>query len=233
MEKKDTFVILKQKAQTAALSTKSRLRKGNSKGMKSGNGDLPPEIRNNAIVRQTIRFSNTAAVSGSNGNITNTDIFGAIGVCGKVVNTSAVAVASSFKIRAIDIYPAGGSGASNVALTWTDSANDLSPDTEFLNAMPASITGLSSKFHAVPPKGSIASFWHNKTASAGDVLLNVFLTATGCILDLHVDWTTETMLSTVQTINCGTLAVGNFVRLCLNKSSTANTIVPMDYPTTT
>jgi hypothetical protein len=208
--------------------------RGRKRGRANGRAmapSLPPTIRNNLQTRQVLRFYNTAAITGSNSNVTNTDIFGAIGVIGRVVNSTVTPFASSFKINSVTIWPASGSGSSDVSVTFQEQSNDSSEDLEMSSAMPASVT-TTSMFRAYPPKNSLASFWINETQTSGLVFMNIILSGTGSIVDLDVTWTLPTGWNSSQTISVSTAAVGTFYRLALNHAVAANTLVPVDYATT-
>lgn len=212
------------------LPAKLRAAKG-----KNGNGSWPPSIQIAGMVRrQTLRFETTNAVSGTNGIITADDIFGALGVIGKVSNTSVVALATSFRLRRVTIYPsASTSGGVVASISWA-SDDDHDPDRRVTTYRPAGVVGTPNSFSSVPPKNSTAGFWmRNSVAVANVAMFYVDISGTGSILDLELDWTLTTDELAAQTITVATATVGKFYRLYLNRVAAANTLKPVEFSSTT
>jgi hypothetical protein len=206
-----------------------------AKGKRGSNsGIYPPAIEISALIkRQTLRFETTAAVSGANGIITATDIFGALGVVGKVTNTSAVALATSFRLRRVTIWPSASSSAGVVAAMSWASDDDHDPDRRKVDFRPAGMVGTPNSFSSVPPKNSLAGFWMRDTVAVANVaLFYVDISGTGSVLDLELDWTLSTDETTSQTITVSTAVVGKFYRLYLNRVAGANTLKPVEFTAT-
>jgi hypothetical protein len=206
----------------------------NLKGVGSNSGSFPPAVRVNAVIkRQTLRFETTAAVAGVNGIITAGDIFGALGVVGKVSNTSVVALATSFRLKRVTIWPsASTSGGVVASMSWA-SDDDHDPDIDWGVYRPAGLVGTPNSFTSTPPPKSLAGFWQRDTVAVTNVaLFYVAISATGSVLDLDVEWTLPSGVASSQTITATTAVVGTFYRMYLNRVAGANTLKPVNYPAT-
>lgn len=195
----------------------------------------PPEIDIECRVRrQVLRFETTNAVSGINGIITATDIFGAIGVIGRVTNSSVTAIAQSFRLKRVTIWPSGStSGVVLDSISWA-SDDDHDPAIKKNGIRPAGIVGEPSAITAVPPRNSTSGFWMRDTVAVANVaMVYLEISGTGSIVDLELEWTSMDGISSSQSITVATAVVGTFYRLYLNKVAAANTLKPVDFPSTT
>jgi hypothetical protein len=200
----------------------------------SSNGLFPPKLSVGTMIkRQVLRFETTAAVAGTNGIITATDVFGALGVIGKVSNTSVVALATSFRLRKITIWPSGSTSGGVVAsMSWA-SDDDHDPDMRYSQYRPAGIVGSPCAFSSTPPKKSVSGLWMRDSVAVANVaLFYVDISGTGSILDLELDFTLPTDELSAQTITVTTAVVGKFYRLYLNKVAGANTLKPVEFTST-
>jgi hypothetical protein len=186
---------------------------------------LPRSIPVWPIMRVVLRFSNTAACPIGNGLIYADDIFGAIGVYGRVTNTSVTPIATSFRIRKVTMYVApSSSGAVLAHLVFLDTA-DRVPDTVSNDAMPPTYYGEPYVLVGVPPKNSSASLWYKNTGTFSTAIFGVDVSTTGTVLDLELDFTLSSDVAASDTITVATAVVGKFYRLPLNKTSTSGGIL--------
>ncbi len=190
---------------------------------------LPPEIPTNATIRQRFRFYTSSAASDE--AITVSDVFGALGVVGRVSNTSFTQIASSFRIRGIDVWMAPNLGSCEIA--WLASDITRVKDETMSIAAPSGST-LARKCHFSPPKSSVANDWVYGTMTGSVQLFRLSLPQ-GSIMDLDVEWTTNTGHITMSAINSvsGSVTVGAFYRLYLDRTAGNGYIRPLAYSANT
>jgi hypothetical protein len=124
------------------------------------NGDHPPQLRTNVIVKHRYRFTSTSATPQ---NVTQVDILGIGGAVCSVANTTLRMIYDTVKLHSVEVWapPASQGAASTCSLEWiggTYFAHTEVSDSSNSVAEPAHIK-------AVPPAGSDASFWMNGTVS--------------------------------------------------------------------
>ncbi len=199
------------------------------KGVTSSGVSVPPEIATAPTVRQPIRFYTSSAASDE--AITVTDILGGILVVGRVSNTSFTPIASSFRIRKITIWNAPNLGSSEVA--WLASDTTRVKD-EVKNAATPSGTSLPTKNVFRPPRGSVAYDWVLATTSGSVQLIRLSIPQ-GSIMDIDMEWTLSSGHITMSAINSisGSVTVGAYYRLYLDRASGNGYIRPLAYPSNT
>jgi len=195
---------------------------------------LPREIMTFPIIPLTLRFVSSAAVTSSTGIITVADVFGAIGVIGRVTNTSVTALATAFRLKRILMYPSVKSNFtySSVECIWFGAEEDREPDIEKNRARPGGVNTPEVGVF-VPPKNALVSQWYRDTyAEATQSIAICMSTSTDSVLDVDLDFTLPTAITGSQVINVSTAVVGTFYRLSINRTA-GGTWVPIDYNTTT
>jgi len=189
------------------------------KGKSLGGDNLPPNINLVPQLTRTYRFINTSA---SLQSATVASIIGSLGVFGTVVNSTAVGIASSFKINHLKIWPpAGGSAAVEWASTEGYTKDEIKDE-----SIPTGIT-VSRSMIFRPPKLSLASFWTNDTLTSSNAIFKLLCTV-GSIVDFNVSFTFVGAFGSIG-IPVLSAAVGNMYYLALD---TAHTYVPVNLPTT-
>lgn len=182
-----------------------------------------PQIRSNVILRHKYRFRATADIAAT--QITVDNVLGACGVIGTVVNTTAVEMMRSVRIRNIEIWSPTGTSSTpaTCAIDFTSavvqSANLEYSDTSINVSSPAHV-------RCRPPPQSLASFWQ---VTSSNILFTLTVTS-GSIIDLDVDCIL-TDSPTITTVALTTVALGAVYYLSLNGSTA--TIVPVALKTTT
>lgn len=208
------------------------------KGRRGGSGLLPlsKQIAIFEVIHSKLRFKNPSAAlaSATTGLITINDVFGAILVVGKVTNTSVIPVATSFRLRKVTIWLAGGGSAeADASIEYFSANSDQEPDMEYMNTIQAG-TALCQAVSRRPPKNSTAGFWYRDTMSpVNTAVLGLKISNANSVVELDVDWTLPTAIISSTTITVATATVGAFYRLALNKTNGSSTLVPYDYNTTT
>jgi len=194
-------------------------RKG--KGRSRGRGqpsNLPPALDMTVLVNHTFRFVSTSAtLTGVSVN----DLLGACGCVAYVANTSSRALASSVKINSITIWPAAGGQAS---LEWVDNADTAVRDRWMNTDLPTGITETAPCL-AIPPKDSLASFWHG---SQTGTLFNISTTV-GSTVDVNLSFTLSNAIAG-PVITVSVAAVGTIFYYALDGPST-NRYPPAVLPT--
>jgi hypothetical protein len=163
------------------------------------------------------------------------DIFGAIGVIGRVTNTSVTALASAFRLRRVTITQ-GGNAAGNIenaAILWFSANSDQEPDYEVIAPAPTTAS-LMQQVTSTPPRKSTAGFWYRNVISpATTTVFSLAISNAYSIIDVDLDFCLPTSVVSSQAITVSTAVVGQFYRLALNKANGSSTMIPIGYTTTT
>jgi hypothetical protein len=183
-----------------------------------------PQIKPDIIVQNhKFRYTASTAVASS---ITCNDILGAIGVIGTVVNTTAVYLARTFRIKRIEIW----SPTSSSTTSATCSVNFLSSALLQTPSMEISDTSInvSQPAHIVcrPQKGAITSFWQ-QTSTDGLFFLSC---PGGSVVDIDIEFILNDS-TVITTVALAAVLLGGVYYLALNGPST-NTLVPVSMRTT-
>lgn len=183
----------------------------------------------------TLRFKTTAAVAGTTGAITLDDILGAIGVTGRVANTSVTCLATSFRVKCVRIYIGPSStGTVDASVTWGTAGTTAEPDYLEVDAGAVNYQGQTQCLSSFPPKNSTAGYWFRDTVTGTLVVFVITCSTTGSVVEVDLEFTLPTATQSSNSITVTTAAVGNFYRLGLNKTNaSANLMTPIGYPTTT
>jgi len=173
-------------------------------------------------LRHTYRFSNS-----TNGNfsVTAGTLAGAIGGICTVVNSTLQCFASSVKIDSIDIYPSTGA---QVTLNWQTGNTPFVQDTLVNDSIPSGIT-MTQKLTFRPAARTLAADWFAFSAvTATNTLFNMGLSASGCIIDMHVNYTLVGSIPSIsRSIAVGVLGTQYYLYL-----DTAKDVNPVELPTT-
>lgn len=199
---------------------------------KAGTGGPPPRIDTVDYVRCRRRFYCTAVQNGL--QVTVNGVLGAIGVVGAVTNTSGRPIAGTFRLRAIDVWVAANTSTSSAGvcdIDWGSASGAHIRDTEPSVILPVGALGEIMKVHAVPPPQSLASFWQGNVTTT-ETLFTITALNAGAIIDLDLEWTLADNVVN-NTIALTTVVVGSFYRLALDDPSGTQTIVPINFATTT
>jgi hypothetical protein len=238
LDKKWVKVVSRSSSSPRLLAAKrgkvgSPSKKKTKRGTQSGTR-LPMAIAVWPIIPLKLRFTNNATplVSNTNGLITAGDIIGAIGVFGRVTNTSVTAIASSFRIKRATMYLAGaGSSYASASIIWFSTVTDQMPDFEETDSVTGNMT-LQTRITSVPPKKSTAGFWYNDTIPAATQILGLYMSNNYGIVELDLDFTLPTGVVPCLVITVATAVVGTPYRLALNRTNGSNTCIPLDYTST-
>jgi len=199
-------------------------RKGAPK--QGASGAVVPMIETSVMTRHKYRFVSTAGVGAA--SITVGTIFGAIGTVGTVANSTVTTICSSFRIRKVDIYESAQSVATvSSELLWASPVSVNSSDVAWSNAtIPYD---RPSRISAAPPKGTLASFWWNSSATSTTPLFSLTC-AIGSIVDVEIEATLSNALTGV-TISVSTAVLGALYFLYLD-GNTSHKLAPVGLPAT-
>jgi hypothetical protein len=148
----------------------------------------PPQISSNIHYVHKFRFRSTtdSAVA-----ITENDLFFVAGAMCTVANSACMSIAKAVKLRSVKVWspPSAQGSAVTCSVTWKSTGEGFgSPQLEVSDSSLS--VSVPAHVHAVPPAGSIASFWLNTdndevmtlvapTGSIIDVVLEIVLADTG------------------------------------------------------
>jgi len=204
----------------------------NGKGQRQTGIAVPRRIVVFPVIPLTLRFINNAALTSGTGIITVADVFGAIGVIGRVTNTSVTALATAFRLKRMLIYLPVDATYDGCQVHWFTGEEDREPDMEYVETRAGGVTapqGLSF----VPPKNSLVSQWYRDTyAEATQSIAITTVNNPDAVLDVDLEFTLPTAITSSQVITVATAVVGTFYRLSINRAAGGGW-VPIDYQTTT
>ncbi len=200
-----------------------------------GGSSMPKPVALWPVVRNLqLRFNATSGTSITTGAITLDDVLGAIGVIGRVANTSVTCLATSFKINAVKLWVGpSGSVATQSFVSFFSAGDDHEPDYMVENDIPINMQAAPNLLEFRPPKNSTASMWQRDTATGTDLIMVVGVGTTGSLVEVDLDFTLSTTLASSNSLTVTTSAVGVFYRLALNKTNGSSSLVPLAYQTTT
>ncbi len=200
-----------------------------------GGAKMPTPVALWPIVRNLrLRFNATAGTSITTGAITLDDVLGAIGVIGRVANTSVTCLATSFKINAVRLWVGpSASVATQSFVSFFSAGDDHEPDFMVENDIPINMQAVPNLLEFRPPKNSTAGMWQRDTATGTDLIMVVGVGTTGSLVEVDLDFTLSTTLASSNSLSVTTSAVGVFYRLALNKSNGSSSLVPLAFQTTT
>jgi hypothetical protein len=208
------------------MSSRTPKKQGRRPKRNSARDVKPRQIRSNIIVSHRFRYTST---SGNPVTITQTNLLSACGVVGLVVNSTVNCIASTVRLREIEIWTppaAQGSAATCSAQfstsTGAESIEEVS-DTTVSTAVPAHI-----KFR--PSRTCIASFWDSP--ATGNTTPVLILTApAGSIVDCLLDFILTDTFATPNVIGVVTDVVGTLYWLALD-GPVSNQLIPTSLRTT-
>lgn len=195
----------------------------------SDKASLPPEIFSFPPYRMSVRYYVSSAVSDA--ALTFADLRNSLLVVGRVSNTSFTPVFSSVKLRKITIWNAPNLGSCELA--WLASDISRVPDLVANTATPSgSVTTRKQVF--APAKGSIAQDWMLSTLTGTTQVFRISIPQ-GSIMDIDVEVTLPTGHITESAVNSvsGSVTVGAFYRLYLDRSTGNGYIRPIGFPANT
>ncbi len=203
-------------------------------GAKGGSA-MPRPVALWPVVRGLrLRFGAASGTNIATGAITLDDVLGAIGVIGRVANTSVTCLATSFKINAVRLWVGpSGSVATQSFVQFLAAGDDHEPDYMVENDIPINMQGGPNMLEYRPPKKSTASMWQRDTATGSDLIMVVGVGTTGSLVEVDLDFTLSTTVASSNAITVTTCSVGVFYRLALNKTNGSSSLVPLSYQTTT
>jgi len=217
----------------AAVLIKGKKRRGR---VAKGSAIAPLQHPIWPYIRLKLSFQNgaTAILMSSNGIITVGDVFGAIGVIGRVVNTSATGIATAFRIRRVTVFSGTNDAGAfeNVGIQWYSSNTDHEPDMRYSAPMPTT-SALIQHVTSVPPKNSTCGFWHKNTTDPAQTVFALAINNAYSVVELDLDFCLSTAIVPMATFTLATVAIGTFYRLALNRVNGSSTLVPVDFTTTT
>ncbi len=186
------------------------------------------------IRRLKLRFGASSGTTISTGAITLDDVLGAIGVIGRVANTSVTCLATSFKINKVTMWLGpSGSVATQSFCSFFSAGDDHEPDYMVENDVPINMQGSPSCLVFRPPKKSTAGLWQRDTATGTDLIMVVGVGTTGSLVEVDLDFTLSTTLASSNSLTVTTAAVGVFYRLALNRTNGSSSLTPLAFQTTT
>lgn len=139
-------------------------------------GEHPPQLRTNVKVKHRYRFT---SADGAAQTITDTDLIGIAGGVCRTANSVLSLIAASVKIHFVEIWtpPASQGAAATCSLQWA--STDPSP-TEEVSDTTVSVSE-PAHIRAVPPQGSLASFWLSPTGAKNVMIITA---PPGSIIDV-------------------------------------------------
>ncbi len=207
---------------------------GGARGSGWGKAGIPTKVPLWPKIRLRLYFNASSSTDKSTGLVTLDDMLGAIGVVGRVANTSVTCLATSFRVRKVTIYqgPAGASAAYS-AINWFSAADEREPDYEEIQVTPLNYQGPSAMLTSYPPKSSTCGYWHRDTSTGTLLLFTVEVGTTGSVVAVDVTFTLPTTIASSNALTVTTAAVGTFYRMSLNRTHGSSSLQPMGYQSTT
>jgi len=231
-----TYLREKSAQRRQPMGKKAKKRMISQMGGSMGRSGLPKEVdlwpRNRGLTL-AFRVGTAVAAGAASGQIQVGDVFGAIGVVGRVTNTSVTPLASAFRLKECRIYAANsGTGVSDAEIIWFSGNTDQEPDESKVRTAQAWQT-MPNVTVSRPPRNSLAGFWHRDTVASMTTLVLGLTATVGSVVHLDLDWDLPTGVTASIPITVSTAVVGTFYRLALNRTAGSSTIIPADYNTTT
>jgi len=199
--------------------------RGKSKGQ-GGSLRLPPELDITPVIGHTFRFRNSAAVTSQ--NITVGNLIGICGALGTVTNATVASIASSVKLRKIDIWPSEDTSTQhNPEISFSTNYGTTS-DRSKSKSIPLgiSVTGAMS---ARPKRDTLAALWQNSSTTSSTLGVIYDLPA-GSVVDVHVSFTLRNTQAGVS-YTVATAVLGTMYYLYLD-GSTTHIFLPIALPST-
>jgi len=210
---------------TADLGAPPGASRGKGKrSMAGGTMDIPPPRHLTCNIHHVYRFRCTASGTYA---VTIANFVGSLGVMGTVVNSTAVTLASSFKLRSIKMWPPSNAGSDFGYLEWASAWTTLQRDEQVLASLPDGIT-VPTSLTFRPGKGSIAAMWTSNNANSAYFNLNA---VTGAIIDVDVDWTITNALASQSIAGFAAIALGSIYYLALDGRA-SNKLLPIGLAST-
>jgi hypothetical protein len=204
-------------------------RKGKGKKGKSTSGiNLPPELDASVISGHIFRFTNTSTVVSA--SITIGNLIGICGVVGTITNSTVASIASSIKVRHIDIWPGESTGNHAPEISWAGGSYSTVPDKSKMRSLPEGIT-MTGRARYSPGKDSLARLWQN-SASTSSVVFIMYDIPAGSVVDVHLTYTQRNTQAGVSYAGFTTVVLGTMYYMHLDGRSTA-AFLPMGLPSTT
>jgi len=185
---REDFVLIEKPQPRLPLASGLSLATGKGKRGRRGGlkSSLPPAWKS-PVYRSRLQYQASSNVSAS--NITRGMLGSTVGVIGVVLNTTAAAVASSFRLRSIRCWPAAGSSVDVIWVTNT-AEQALQRDKTDFKIVPTGVTETGMTV-VKPPKGTWAAMWQATNENATDVLFSISC-AQGSVLEISLDFTFPT-----------------------------------------
>jgi len=187
---------------------------------------LPPMLDTSVETRHTFRFRISTAVSSVGVGLGG--VLGAMGVVGKVANTSVANIHSCARLIGFRVWLPAVVGSDGFLLDWFGDAGYV-PDSAVDSIIPDGITSTGCMAFS-PPKNSLASFWLNSQNIVLGTSLFSISGPVGTIIDMRVAGRLSNNVGT-STISVATAAVGTMYYLALDGPG-SNKIQPVGLPST-
>jgi len=224
------FVVGKPITVRLSKKVRQRLTKRGRKNISQS----PREIYTFPPISITLRFISSAVTSMTTGAITVGDIFGAILCIGRVVNSSVTAVATSFRIKRVAVYPPVDATYNDATLVWFTGLDDREPDLQKTETRAGGVSTPMGKVF-VPPTNTVAGMWYkNVYTPQTELVFALAVTAGDFVIDVDLDFTLSGgPVGSLLSIGVATAAVGNPYRLPLNRvNGSAQLYQVVNFPTT-